>query len=53
MIAYIREKRPELYPLYVEIYIQGSRIYWKALDEQVRAYAMQYGYFIHANCQTL
>lgn len=34
---------PELYPLYVEIYIQGSRTYWKALDEQVRAYAMQNG----------
>ena len=41
ILQYIREKYPELYPLYEEIYIQGSRIYWEALDERVRAYAMQ------------
>ena len=41
ILQYIREKYPELYPLYEEIYIQGSRTYWEALDERVRAYAMQ------------
>ena len=39
----IREKRPELYPLYEEIYIHGSRAYWEALDGRVRAYALQNG----------
>ena len=39
----IREKRPELYPLYEEIYIHGNRAYWEALDGRVRAYALQNG----------
>ena len=41
ILQYIREKYPKLYPLYEEIYIQGSRTYWEALDERVRAYARQ------------
>ncbi len=41
ILQYIREKYPDLYPLYEEIYIQGSRTYWKALDERVRVYSMQ------------
>ncbi|HIU16557.1 MAG TPA: radical SAM protein [Candidatus Ventricola intestinavium] len=40
-MQYIREKYLKLYPLYEEIYIQGSRTYWEALDERVRAYARQ------------
>ena len=43
ILQYIREKRPELYPLYEEIYIHGSRAYWEALDGRVRAYALQNG----------
>lgn len=41
ILQYIREKYPKLYPLYEEIYIQGNRTYWEALDERVRAYARQ------------
>ena len=41
ILQYIREKYPDLYPLYEEIYIQGSRTYWEALDERVRVYSMQ------------
>ena len=43
ILQYIREKRPELYPLYEEIYIHGSRAYWEALYGRVRAYALQNG----------
>ena len=43
ILQYIREKRPELYPLYEEIYIHGNRAYWEALDGRVRAYALQNG----------
>ena len=39
IMAYIREKRPELLPLYQEIYDGGSRLYWEALDAALRAFA--------------
>ena len=42
-LNYIREKRPELTPLYEEIYLRGSRLYWEALDEALRAYARENG----------
>ena len=38
ILNYIREKRPELAPLYRDIYQRGSRGYWQALDEELRAY---------------
>ena len=38
ILNYIREKRPELEPLYRDIYQKGSRGYWQALDEALRAY---------------
>ena len=38
ILQYIREKRPELEPLYRDIYQKGSRGYWQALDEELRAY---------------
>ena len=38
ILQYIREKRPELEPLYRDIYQKGSRGYWQALDEALRAY---------------
>ena len=43
ILNYIREKRPELTPLYEEIYLRGSRLYWEALDEALRAYARENG----------
>lgn len=38
ILDYIREKHPDLMPLYEEIYQQGSRMYWEALDGKIRAY---------------
>ena len=38
ILQYIREKRPELEPLYRDIYQRGSRGYWQALDEELHAY---------------
>lgn len=38
ILQYIQEKRPELAPLYRDIYQRGSRGYWQALDEALRAY---------------
>lgn len=43
IMAYIREKHPELAGLYDEIYRCGSRRYWEALDAEVRAYASDAG----------
>ncbi len=40
---YIREKHPELLPLYTEIYMGGSRLYWEALDGDIREYASRNG----------
>ena len=39
ILQYIREKHPELTPLYEEIYTHGSRLYWETLDAKMRAYA--------------
>ena len=38
ILNYIREKRPELEPLYQKKKKKGSRGYWQALDEALRAY---------------
>lgn len=43
IMDYIREKYPNLLPLYHEIYNQGSRLYWEALDTQLREYAARAG----------
>ena len=43
ILQYIREKRPELEPLYRDIYQKGSRGYWQALDEALRAYCKGLG----------
>ena len=39
IIDYIREKRPELIPLYEEIYVKGKRDYWEPLNVELKAYA--------------
>lgn len=41
ILDYIKTRRPELQPLYHEIYTQGNRRYWEALDEQIRALAQE------------
>ena len=43
IMDYIREKHLHLIPLYEEIYSQGSRQYWEALDAQMRDYAKRNG----------
>lgn len=39
IMDYIRSKYPELVPLYEEIYLYGSRMYWEALDGRIKQYA--------------
>ena len=43
ILDYIREKHPELVPLYREIYTTGSRRYWETLDAGLRGYAESAG----------
>jgi radical SAM mobile pair protein B len=43
IMDYIREKHPDLLPLYREIYDHGSRLYWETLDAALRAYASENG----------
>ena len=43
ILQYIQEKRPDLIHLYQEIYGQGSRLYWEALDGSIRSYAEKNG----------
>ena len=43
ILEYIRERHPSLAPLYREIYDQGSRLYWEALDRSIRDYAAENG----------
>ena len=43
IMDYIREKHPDLLPLYQEIYDHGSRLYWETLDAALRAYASENG----------
>ena len=43
ILDYIREKYPDLLPLYKEIYIHGSRLYWETLDMRLKEYAKESG----------
>ncbi len=43
ILDYIRQKRPELIPLYDEIYRHGIRLYWEELDASLREYAKKSG----------
>ena len=40
---YIRDRHPELVPLYDEIYSRKSRRYWEELDRSMREYAAVVG----------
>ncbi len=39
IMEYIRENKPELTPLYEEIYVKGKRDYWEQLNVELKAYA--------------
>lgn len=43
ILNWIHEKHPELDVLYHEIYSQGSRLYWGAVDERMKAYTEKEG----------
>ena len=43
ILAYIREKRPQLVPLYEEIYNRRRTDYWQALELEMAAYAAANG----------
>lgn len=43
IMDYIREKHPDLFPLYYEIYNMKSRRYWEELDRSMREYAAAAG----------
>lgn len=43
IMDYIRDIYQGLVPLYEEIYSQGSRLYWEALDRSIRDYTSQNG----------
>jgi DNA repair photolyase len=43
IMGYIREKKPELIPLYEEIYVKGKRDYWERLNVELKAYAEALG----------
>lgn len=41
ILEYIQKNYPHLLPLYREIYVDGNRSYWEALDEKLKTYAAQ------------
>ena len=43
ILDYIKEKHPDLIPLYDEIYQHGSRLYWESLDRSICSYAEENG----------
>ena len=43
MMDYIQETRPELLPLYWEIYNQNDRRYWELLDEELKVWTAETG----------
>lgn len=44
IMGYIREKHPELETLYDEIYNKKSQDYWKALEQEIAAFARTEGF---------
>lgn len=49
IMSYIREKHPELYPLYERIYNHRKTDYWQALEHEMAAYAAQHGFPYRVN----
>lgn len=49
IMSYIREKYPELYPLYEQIYNHRKTDYWQALEHEMAVYAAQHGFPYRVN----
>ena len=49
IMAYIREKHPELFPLYEEIYNKKRLDYWQALEQDISRYAQTQGFPYRVN----
>ena len=43
ILDYIRDNRPDLLPLYQEIYSKGDRRYWELLDTELKDFAAKIG----------
>ena len=43
ILDYIRETRPQLLPLYREIYSRGKRSYWENLDKELKDFTARLG----------
>lgn len=43
ILDYIRETRPQLLPLYREIYSRGNRSYWENLDKELKDFTARLG----------
>lgn len=43
IIDYIKDKYPQLLPLYQEIYTNGNRSYWEALNTKLKTFARESG----------
>ena len=43
-MTYIREKHPDLFPLYEEIYNKKRLDYWQALEQDISQYAKAQGF---------
>lgn len=43
ILDYIRETRPQLFPLYREIYSRGNRSYWETLDKELKDFTARLG----------
>ncbi len=43
IMDYIKEKHPDLLPLYEAIYTKKDRTYWSELDEEMRAFTKEQG----------
>ena len=42
-MGYIKEKYPQLLPLYQEIYSKGNREYWERLDARLKSFTAGIG----------
>lgn len=52
VMQYIKNKYPELLPLYNDIYVKGSESYWQALDAELQAFAAEQGLEYRINDDT-
>lgn len=49
VLKYIKQTRPELLPLYTEIYVKGNNAYWENLDKELRSFAKEIGFEYRIN----